>query len=722
MGFKFTRVLQFNFEDEEGFGVDKITGKDIVELAERIGANTITFFARDAWGRAFYNSKVLPKIAKLGNRDLLKEIVEEAKRRGIHVVAMIGHTTNPVLYGKHPDWAQVDREGRVITMDTDPKRVKREKMTWPLMCLNSPFLEVVKKEAEEVLRYGVDGVFLDSFRYMPDADRACFCERCRSKFKEEMGYELSREEDVENDAYRRSFEWRINVNTNSIKEIKKALESLGKGAFLIYNNHPLAWRGRANTIAEKSRDFVDAFFAECSEVDYQPPGFIAEMVKLTRALTGKPVWASRNSFHTALTSQTTSPLTIRMGIREAFAGGGWPLFLVFASTFLNGVDTKPVREAFEEVAKLEEYMDGAKPLPYVGIVWSNRSRDWAGKDLSPHIADSFRGFYYALLKEGLPVNYISDTMLDSGNFMDYKAIVLANTQSLSSNAVQNLKKYMEKNGGIIATYKAGSKDEKGRFLEETQLSRILGVRFNGLVKTNWSYMKTLDIDHPVLLGERNKTILMGDFDKEFVDKRVPPELGWNVATEPGDGQVLAKIVMPTREFGNEYENGRSPPPPIIETDLPAIVSGERWVYFSGQIGRIYWRTGMPSLHSIILNSIFYTAGPPPIMADTKGFVELEAYTRDGQILVHLLNQTYADRLIIRGNTNVNTMWTSTPESVHPPSRVVPLPDLKLVLRGIDVNKVYEPLTGKSIEFKKSREFITVKVPLEEYRFLVIEVK
>ncbi|RLE58834.1 MAG: hypothetical protein DRJ35_07095, partial [Thermoprotei archaeon] len=602
--FRFTRVLQFNFEDEEGFSVDKITGRDIVEFAEKIGANTITFFARDAWGRAFYNSRFLPKIAKLGERDLLKEIMDGAKRKGIRVVVMVGHTTNPVLYGKHPDWAQVDREGRVISMDTEPQFVRREKMTWPLMCLNSPFLEVVKREIEEVVKYGVDAVFLDSFRYMPDADRACFCERCRRKFREEMGYELPREEDIENDAYRRSFEWRINVNVNSIGEIKKALKSLRKNALLIYNNHPLAWRGRANTIAEKSTEYVDVYFAECSEVDYQPPGFIAEMVKLTRALTGKPVWASRNSFHTALTSQTTTPLAIRMGIREAFAGGGWPLFLVFASTFANGVDHRPVREAFNEVAKLEEYMQDAEPLPYVGIVWSNRSRDWAGKALSPHIADSFRGFYYALLKEGLPVNYVSDTMLDEGRFMNYKSIVLANTQSLSSKAIGNLSKFVERKGGIIATYKTGIKDKGGRTLEETRLSKVLGIRMNGVIKSSWSYMKTLDIDHPVLLGLRNKTILVGDFDKEFIDKRTPPELGWNMAVEPEEGSVLAKLSLPGREFGNEYENGRSPPPPVIDTDMPAIVSGERWVYFSGQVGRSYWRTGMPSLHNIILNSIY----------------------------------------------------------------------------------------------------------------------
>ena len=718
--FKFTRVLQFNFEDEEGFGVDRITGRDIVELAEKIGANTISFFARDAWGRAFYDSKLMPKIARLGERSLLRELVEEARKRGISVVAMVGHTTNPELYSVHPDWAQVDREGKVISMDTDPAGLRREKMTWPLMCLNSPFLEHVKKEVEEVVSRGVDGVFLDSFRYMPDVDRACFCKYCLARFRGEFGLDPPREEDLESDFYRRSFEWRIMVNVRALREISKTLKRAGRGTPLIYNNHPLAWRGRANTIAELSREYVDIFFAECSEADYQPPGFIAEMVKLTRALTGKPVWASRNSFHTALTSQTTTPLAVRMGIRETFAGGGWPLFLVFASTYINGIDHEPVREAMEEVARLEEYMLDAEPLRYVGVVWSNRSRDWSGIEMSPHVTDSFRGFYYALLKEGLPVTYVSDSELDLGRFREYSALVLANTLSMSTTAIRHLEEYVRDGGGVIATYRAGFRDERGRSLEESRLLRILGLSSSGILKSSWSYVKVEETGHPVVSGVKGRTVLVGDFDKEFVDRRTPPELGWSVIVD-GEGDVLAKVLLPDRDFGNEYENGRSPPPPVISTNHPGIVAGDRWVYFAFQPGRVYWRNGSPLLHDIIYNSVMYAAGPPPIRVRSTGFVELEAYRRSGQVLVHLLNHTYADRIVVRGNTSRNDAWSSTPESVHLPTRVVPLSDVKIEVRGFELRRVYEPLTGRVLNVDRKGGLSVVEAPLDEYRFLVFEV-
>jgi len=718
VGLRFTRVLQFNFEDAEAYGVDRITGAMIVELAVRLGANTITLFARDAFGRAFYDSKIAPKIAKLGKRDLLREVVEEARKKGIDVVAMVGHTTNPVLYSKHPDWAQVDREGKVITMDTDPPLRRRDKPSWPLMCLNSPFIDHVKSEIEEVLAYGVSGVFLDSFRYMPDADRACFCNACRRLFKEEKGYEPPEEANLDSEAYREAFKWRLEVNVRRLRELKAHIHTLGKGAILAYNSHPYAWRGRANTIAEQAKDSVDVFFAECSEADYQPPGFIAEMVKLTRALTGKSVWASRNSFHTTLTPQQTSPLAIRMGLREAFAGGGWPLFLVFASTFINGVQEEAVRVAFREVEKLEDYMARAKPLRYVGIVWSNRSRDWSGS-LGQHIADSFRGYYYALLKEGLPVNYVSDTSLDSGDFSGYKAIIMENVRSLSGTATSNLKRYADKGGGIVAAYKTGVLDENGGNLEETRLSEVLGIRFNGVLRADWSYFEILDPTHALFKGVNAREILIGDFDKEFMSSRVPPELGWQALVE-SEAQKLARIVLPSREYGNEYENGRSPPPPTVKTEHPAILAGENWVYFSGQVGRAYWRTGLPSLGSLILNTVIYTAGPPPVQALSPGFVELEAYeSSSSEILVHLLNHTYADRIITRSNTCPNTSWTSTADAVHPPTKVVPL-SVKLVFRGVTPRKVYSPLTNKEYRVEKENDYYLTEVGLNEYEFLVVE--
>jgi len=281
---------------------------------------------------------------------------------------------------------------------------------------------------------------------------------------------------------------------------------------------------------------------------------------------------------------------------------------------------------------------------------------------------------------------------------------------------------LENGGGIIATYKTGILDENGARLEETRLNEILGISFNSIIKSSWSYLR-LNKNHSIVNDINGKYILWGDFDREFMYTRTPPEIGWHAMIKYSKGDVIGHITLTNREYGNEYENGRSPPPPLIDTNMAGIVAEDKWVYFSGQPGRIYWRTGSPNIKKLIINSVKYIAGEPPVRVETQGFAELEAYRRNGQIILHILNHTYPDRIIVRGNTAINTMWASSPECVHPPIRVVPLTDVNIIIRNMEIQRVYEPLKNKFHRFQYNGNEVKIDIPrLNEYMCLVIDVK
>ena len=728
MKFPYTRILQFNIEDELGAYIDKIRGKDIVELARRINANTLVIFARDAWGRAFYNSKIMPKHSKLRGRDLLKEVVDEAKKNNIHVIVMIAHTTNPILYSEHPEWAQRNVRGEVITMDTDPLSIKKRRIRWPLLCLNSPFLQHTLEELREVLNYEIDGVFLDSFRYMPDYDRACYCKYCEEAYRREFNREMPRGEDWENEEYRKLFEWRYKVNVKAIAKIYEHLKKLNNKLILVYNNHPAGWRGRANRIVEEARDYVDVVYAECSEADYQPPGFISEMVKLTLAMCGgKPVWASRNSFHTCLTTTTTTPVIIRQGLREAFIAGGYPLYLVFSSAFIQDPEVeKGVDKVFREIEVLEEFMDGAKPVKYAGILFSNRSRDWGGRNNPFKIDDCFRGFYYALSWNNIPVTYISDRDLEEGKVEGFKVLVLANCMSISRKQVKTLHRLVEEGVGMVATYLTSIMDEKGRWLEEFQLREILGVSFMGVIKHPWTYIKIVE-QHEVVDNIEKKLILWGDFDREFIDKRTPEELAWHTRIRIVGEQykTIAKIVEPIAEYGNEYENGRSPPIAGKTLDSPAIVVGEngksRIVYFTGQIGRLFWRIGLPAYEKLILNSIRWAGGKPPVEAEANGLIQVESYRRERTYIIHILNQTYDRMIRVSRNVAIQRGWIGTCESIHPPRRTIPLSNIKILVRNVRGKKAFSPISKREFKVENVKEGVVIKIDkIEEYEAVILE--
>ncbi|MEM4871383.1 MAG: hypothetical protein QXF68_06925 [Thermofilaceae archaeon] len=713
------RILQFNFEDRELKYLSRITGEDVARLARELHCNVIVVFARDAWGRAYYNSGAIRKAAALGSRDFIRELVEAARKSNLKVVVMVGHTTDPELYSANPDWAQRRLDGSVIHMDTNPSQEANPELRWPLMCLNSPFLERVLKEVSEVLAYGVDGVFLDSFRYMPDLERACFCERCRKLHRDETGRDLPATENWDSLAYRESFLWRYKVNVKAIERIYNLVKSLSRNALLVYNSHPAGWKGRANTIVEMARDHLDVVFAECSEADYQPPGFLAEMVKLTQALSGgKRVWATRNVFHMVLTTTPTTPIVIKQGVREIFAAGGDPMILVFSSAFAQTSSyRRPVSEVMAEVERLEEFMEGVERVRYAGVVYSNRSRDWAGRGDPRHVTDEVRGLYYALAYNGFPVDFISDSQLDEGRLAGFAGILLGNTASLSERAAAQLEAFVGRGGGLVASFLTSKLDEMGRSLEEFRLSRLLGVSYRGTLKANWSYV-VITGDHPVVREVPDPIIVWGDFDRVFRDRRVPPSLAWHAIVEPVEGsRVLGRVALAAGEYGYEYENGRSPPLLGPETSTPAIVVGEqrRTVYFSGQLGRLYWRLGLPHYEALIEGAVKWVAGEPPLRAFSRGLVLFEPYVRSGQLLIHLVNLTFDRRIILRGNTDDPTMWHSTVETVMPPRETVPV-DVTIEIKGFEPRKARSALTGRALDLVDGR----LSLKLDEYEMVIID--
>jgi len=414
-------------------------------------------------------------------------------------------------------------------------------------------------------------------------------------------------------------------------------------------------------------------------------------------------------------------------LREAFIAGGSPLYLVFGTAYDQGAEVeRGVEQVFREIELLEEYMEGAEPIKYAAVLFSNRSRDWGGRGRPEDVTDSFRGFYYALARSRLPVTYVCDADLDRGVLGGFKVLVLANAWSISARGARSVEKFVEAGGGVVATYLSSIMDQDGNMREELALSDVLGVEYCGVVELPWSYVR-ISRRHGVTEGLREgQLVLWGDFDREFVRSRVPEGAAFHARVELREGaRALAYVVEPLSEFGYEYENGRSPPPAGSTTSSPAIVAREslRVAYFSGQLGRLYWRTGMPDLERLILNSIKWAGGDPPVEVEGPGVLQVEAYERSGQLIIHLLNLTYEGRTVVRGSTALARDWASTVESVHPPRRVVPLSDLKISLRGFEISRARSALAEREYEVVREGERAEVEVPrLDEYEVLVLELR
>mgnify|MGYP000079446973 CR=1 FL=1 len=725
------RVLQFNIEDRYGVYVSRLNAKEIVELAKKLHVNVIVVFARDPWGRIYYREGEVGPVHPKMRGDFLRELAVLAKENNIRVVAMVGHTANKYLYLKHREWAQVNARGETILLEHVPRDITNYEPEWPQMCINSPFIDHVKKEVLEALELGVDGIFLDSFRYQPDPERACYCKWCREAFKREYGFDMPVEPDWSDSRWRKLWDWRYKIVVKRIKELYEQVKKYDKNILFMYNSHPGGWAGRTNRVVELARDYIDVVFAECSEVDHQPPGFITEMVKLTKAMNGgKPVWASRNCFHMYRTVTSTTPLAIRQGLREAIIAGGSPWLLLFSSSYIQNPEVlNNIETVFKEHELLEEYLEDAEPIRYAGIVVSNTTRDHYGKDKPEEYVDETRGFYYALTHSHIPVEFIAERDLTNQEVLSrYRLLILANTACLGISQSNSIEHYVKNGGKILATFLTSTRDEECIDRYNFALSGVLGIELKGLLKYPWSYV-VLDNDHPIFNGIGKKLIPWGDMSYDFSKERTTPTLGWHTLIDLSSGVRLASIGLPVGEWGYEYTLGRSPPPYATATNSPSIVYNEygngKALYYTGQLGRHYWRIGLPEYKSLIANSITYLGGALPIRTNAPETLAIEAFTQSDRIIIHLLNHTYNQRILAIGigRTKQPLPSYSSSEAVHPPRAVIPVHNIELevMVKEYSNYKVFLPLRHRVLDYRIDNGVLHTTIPLvNEYEVVIIE--
>jgi len=730
------RVIQFNIEDRYGRYVPFITGRELVDLAESLHANVLVIFARDPWGRTFYEGgKVGPRHPKMID-DLVREAVKEGKKRGIKVIVMAGHTANKYLYHKHSDWAQINKNGEIILLEHVPFHQEHYEPEWPQLCINSPFIEHVKKEIIEAHGLEVDGVFLDSFRYQPDVERACYCEWCRRRFREEHGYDMPKEPNWTDSRWRELWEWRYRVVVQRIKELYKVSKSINPDVLFMYNSHPGGWAGRTNRVVELARDYIDVVFAECSEIDHQPPGFITEMTKLTKAMSGgKPVWSSRNYFHLYRTVLSSTPIAIKQGLREAVLGGGSPWILLFSISYIQDPTAlDAVAEVYKELESVEEYLENTKPYTYAGIVVSNRTRDYYGREHPERYVDEIRGMYYALIHEHLPVEFIAERdASDPRTLSKYRTIILANHVCMDSSIGDAIRKYVKEGGSVLSTYLSSTRDEYCIRRYDYYYPEVIGARFIGVLRSPWSYI-VLDLGkkHPLFKGIDKRMILWGDMSYEFIATRTTPNMGWHAMTDNVVGNVLARVGIPSTNWGHEYTLGRSPPALGSLTNLAAIIENKygegKSIYFSGQLGRHYWRTGLPVYRSLIRNSIVYLAGEPDILINAPETVHSSIFLQGERIIIHLLNHTYNQRIMAMGIGRIKQPLPpySSTEAVHPAREVIPISNVEIKISKNIVEsqiKVYSPLSNINYEYVENKYGLTIPInKINEYEIVVIEPK
>ncbi|MBO9609275.1 MAG: family 10 glycosylhydrolase [Paenibacillaceae bacterium] len=174
--------VDFHMPEFPQDAIKRFDAQSFVGQFVRANVNVIGVFTKCHFGNAFYDNTVGHKHSGLEG-DFFGEVLAEAKKHDIKVIAYYSLGTDARAVADNPDWYQIDEHGKTRGADGT---------VWELPCINSPYREelVLPQIKEITAKYDMDGYLLD-IPYLHN--HYCFCTYCKKKFAEEYGRALTPE-------------------------------------------------------------------------------------------------------------------------------------------------------------------------------------------------------------------------------------------------------------------------------------------------------------------------------------------------------------------------------------------------------------------------------------------------------------------------------------------------------------------------------------------------
>jgi len=681
----------------------EITGDALMEAAARAGARMAVFDAKQG-AYAFHNTAVSEKHPGLGDRDLVAEMIAAGDRKGVVYVPYVFVGGDMRATREHPDWQARRADGTGLD----------DGYCFPLACLNSPFRGFIRDYLVDLAtRHDIGGLYLDGL-WIVSAPAACYCRWCREGFRAAYGHDAPLGPES-GQVWADWGEFRENATRDILREWRTALHAVRPGLPLavctIWHN----WQSHASAYYDQA-DFV------VTEPNY---GWSAATNQYLRAQSGKP----SEDYILSFQSQPAHPIALpaaelRRRAMTALASGATPNFTLFGNL-------DAIAEVNAEVAERAPYMANAEPAPYCGIVFSRKSMHRC--DPSPYAEGSHfttYGTLKALLDEKIPEQYVADPQLESGNLSDFSVLILPDVGYLSEQALDTLRRYVEKGGGLVVTHRTSLLDGLGQLRSDFGLADLLGVHYMGRMNETtrlpgWSG-DTRDGAEETHL---TRTRFLRMSDHPIIDDtiraayccEVVPAFRRGLPRDPFLAYGGAMLQV-TPEAGTEvvlWDDVQDPNTPAPMLTVRSFGAG-RVAYFAADLGFQYCdRFTHPYVARLLGNAVRWAAGgkPAPCAVEAPRHVQATVFQQAsaGRTVVHLLNDPQPIGLPPFSAEEWNGHFKSFGRVR---SDVSPIPNITVRLPGT-YRRIYAVPGGQDLPSKQRDGETVISMPRLEMHLLVV---
>ena len=546
-----SRQVHLDFHTSEAIGgIGAKFSKANWQQALKLGRlNSITIFAKCHHGWSYYPTQLGAAHPHL-KLDLMGRQIAASHEIGVRapIYYTVGWSVHDAV--THPEWVVKRKDGSPNLCNIDPKARpgdKRPMCSWAFLCPNGGYLDLIRKQTEEICReYPVDGFFYDIC-----CGPVCYCDACQAGVK---AAGLDPDSDKDAAAYN------VGKWQRLMAECNRVISARHPEATIFYNSS-------ADPYAPQYHGWDTHFELEdlpttWGGYDRFPlrARFFANTGKDALAMSGKfhTTWGEFGGFKHPDAIRFEAACMIAYGARCSFGDQLHPCGEMDLATY------KSIGQAYRYVERIESYGLDGEPVANLGLWLSGQT---------PHD----QGVANMLLESQIDFLVVEP----GGELGQFDTIILTGDARLNEDAAARLEGFVKHGGKLLVLGTSGLDAQGKRFLID------VGAEYLGPAKYELDYLRV------------GKALGKGLVEAPFLcytpAVRVKPARG---------GQVLAAIREPY--FDRTYEHycsHQNTPYQLQDAAHPGAVRQGGVVYLPHPLGQIYHAHGARLHRDFFINAL-----------------------------------------------------------------------------------------------------------------------
>ena len=640
---------------EEG----KFDPKEIIKSKVNLGFNA-EHFSIDAKGISISKLKeILPEYLKVANEYNFKVFIYV----NVHWYDLSG-------LKEHPDWFQVDYNGKIIT-DVYGKGL--------MPCVNSPgWRKFSIDNIAEIAKLNPHGIFLDGPLFHP---RGCYCKYCVEKFRARYGIDPPIKGNLQDRNHLKLVEFQQDSMAEYMREVYERVKEVNEKVLVYMNGEKVRpnWAtGRDNLKLVKYQDLIGAEGGFEYYNLLESPFFNCSMTAkfLEAQAPNKPRVIFIAAKHSPWNHEALTPAELKLRCAQTLANGA---YYWIGYTCEDPELEKAMKEINSWIDGNEEYFIDTENIAKIGLYWSQLTAnvyggevpvsDFTGRTIRfvKDYLKSFIGAYELLLRVQQPFKII----VKPEQIKELDILILSNVACLEEYEVHAIKEFVNKGGVLITSFETSLYTKYGEKCNNFILSELFGVDYLGIEEYN---------------GFENYMV--------FENGRYMPCYTYVVKTKIKEGKTIAYLTENTKGW---YQ-------PLVISQYPAIVENKygkgKVIYFAGNVFQTFANYKFKSYINFFKNLIKDNSNK---IIETNAPLSIEINLRKKQNIIelHLVN--------------------FTSELMRPIVNIIPLHNLTFNLDISNVKEVFNIINKNAeVKWRYSNSKLTISLSeLREYEVVIL---